>query len=126
MSPETKLQRRIMLALSANGCTVFRNETGRFWTGKPIHKASRQVTLDNAAMIPVGLCVGSSDIIGIHHGSGRFLAVEVKTQRGRVSKEQLAFIDAINKAGGIAGIARSPADALALLPTTDNREEDTQ
>jgi hypothetical protein len=46
---------------------------------------------------------------------GRFLAVEVKTRTGRPTKEQLTFIDAINKQGGIAGIARSVEDALLLL-----------
>ena len=116
MNQETKIQRAIMVALSNAGCTVFRNETGNFWAGKIIHKDDGQVTLANASMVPCGLCRGSSDIIGIHRGSGRLIAIEVKTAKGRATQEQLAFIDAINRAGGIAGIARSPEDALALLP----------
>lgn len=120
MNQETKIQRAIMVALSNAGCTVFRNETGSFWAGKTLHKAQDQVTLGNARMVPCGLCKGSSDIIGIHHGSGRLIAIEVKTAKGRPTKEQEAFIEAINRAGGIAGIARSPEDALALLP--DDKE----
>lgn len=116
MNPETALQRRIMLALSENGCTVWRNETGVFHAGTVIHKAQDQVTLANARLIPCGLCVGSSDIIGIYRKTGQFLAIEVKTPKGRPTKEQLNFIDQVTKAGGIAGIARTVEDALKLLP----------
>ena len=114
MNPETKIQRLIMLALSENGCTVWRNETAGAWIGKQIYKAGDQVTLTNARMMTFGLCVGSSDIIGIAP-DGRFLAVEVKTAKGRPTTEQLRFIEAVKKAGGIAGISRSPEDALKLI-----------
>jgi hypothetical protein len=115
MNPETKIQRRIMMALSQAGHTCFRNETGRFWSGKVIHKENSSVTLANAAMIPVGLCLGSSDLIGIQAGTGRFFAIEVKTATGRASKEQTNFINHVKKMGGIAGIARSEQEALELL-----------
>lgn len=114
MNPETRIQRRIMLALSEAGCIIWRNETSGAWVGKQIHRAGDQVTLTNARMIRFGLAVGSSDLIGIAP-DGRFLAVEVKTKTGRASKEQLKFIDAVNNAGGIAGIARSPEEALQLI-----------
>ena len=120
MNKETKLQRLIMVELSKAGHTVWRNETGRFWTGRPIHKDGKTVTLTNAHMIPVGLCVGSSDLIGIHSGTGRFFAIEVKTESGRPTKEQLQFIDHVIAQGGIAGIARTPQDALELLALTGN------
>lgn len=115
MNPETKIQRLIMLALSEAGHTVWRNETGRFWTGKPIHKDGQTVTLSGAMMIPCGLCVGSCDLIGIQTGTGRFFAIEVKTKKGRASKEQINYITHVNQKGGIAGIARSPEEALELL-----------
>lgn len=114
MNPETKLQRLIMLALSEAGCTIWRNETSGAWMGKQIHKAGDQVTLTNARMMTFGLCVGSSDLVGIAPG-GRFLAVEVKTPKGRPTKEQLRFIEAVRNAGGIAGIARSVDEALDLI-----------
>lgn len=115
MNPETKLQRQILLALSDAGCTVWRNETGQFWTGRVLHRQGKQVTLANAAMIPVGLCKGSADIIGIRHSDGRFLALEVKTATGRASREQHAFVAAVQAANGIAGIVRSVDEALALV-----------
>lgn len=114
MNPETRIQNRILMALSEAGCVVWRNETSGAWMGKQIHKAGDQVTLTNARMMTFGLCVGSSDIIGIAP-DGRFLAVEVKTAKGRPTTEQLRFIEAVKKAGGIAGIARSPEDALKLI-----------
>jgi len=114
MNNETKLQNLILIALSKAGCLVFRNETSGAWVGKVIHKDASQVTLTNARMIRFGLAVGSSDIIGIAP-CGRFLAVEVKTSKGRATKEQLRFIEAVNNAGGISGIARSVEDALKLI-----------
>lgn len=115
MNPETKIQRLIMMELSKAGHTVWRNETGRFWSGAVIHRDGQTTTLGNAAMIPVGLCKGSSDIIGIHGTTGQFIAIEVKTKTGRASKEQINFINHVNKNKGIAGIARSPQEALDLL-----------
>jgi len=115
MNPETRIQNRILLALSEAGCTVWRNETAGAWVGKQIHRDGDQVTLTNAHMMTFGLAVGSSDIIGIHNATGRFLAIEVKTPKGRPTKEQLRFIEAVRAAGGIAGIARSVEEALDLI-----------
>lgn len=114
MNPETALMHSIMLALSDAGCLVWRNNVGKAWHGVPLMRAGRQVTLANADLFPYGLCVGSSDLIGIAP-DGRFLAVEVKTAKGRISKEQVTFMTAVQQAGGIAGIARSTDEALALL-----------
>jgi len=114
MNPETKIQNLILMSLSKAGCLVFRNETAGAWVGKVIHKDASQVTLTDARMIRFGLAVGSSDIIGISP-TGKFLALEVKTSKGRATKEQLRFIEAVNNAGGKAGIARSVEDALKLI-----------
>lgn len=114
MKKETAIQNRIMLALSEAGCVVWRNAVSQTWVGKVIHKDREQVTLTDALPFSAGLCVGSSDIIGISP-SGKFLAVEVKTKTGRASKEQLNFIEQVRRSGGIAGIARSPEEALELI-----------
>ena len=115
MNLETKIQRAIMIAISQAGHTVWRNETGNFWTGRVIHKDGNTTTLANAQMIPCGLTKGSADLIGITN-KGIFFAIEVKTPKGRTSKEQEQFIKHIKLQGGIAGVARSPQDALDLLP----------
>lgn len=98
---EMDIMRSIMLALSGAGCLVWRNNVG---------------TLKNAAGIPIkfGLCVGSSDLIGVAP-DGRFLAVEVKTEKGRIRPDQIRFIEAVKAKGAIAGIARCPQDALDLI-----------
>jgi hypothetical protein len=103
-----------MLTLSEAGCIVWRNETSGAYVGKVIHKAAQQVTLTNARLVRFGLCTGSSDLIGIAP-SGRFLAVEIKTAKGRASAEQSNFIERVRQAGGVAGIVRSPEDAIKLL-----------
>lgn len=97
---ETNLQARILISLSEAGCLVWRQDTGAF-------------RAKSGALVRYGLCVGSSDIIGIAP-DGRFLAVEVKTDKGRASAGQLAFIDAVRAKGARAGIARSEADAVAI------------
>lgn len=120
MNPETKIQNLILIALSQAGCTVWRVETAGAWVGRQIHKDGSTVTLANARMFTTGLVKGGSDIIGISP-DGRFLAVEVKTARGRVSPEQQRFIDAVNRAGGIAGVARSVGDAIELIGSASSR-----
>lgn len=59
--------------------------------------------------------VGCSDIIG-QMKDGRFLAIEVKREKGgKASDAQLKFIYAVQKYGGVAGVAHSVDDALRIL-----------
>ena len=57
---------------------------------------------------------GMSDIMGTMR-DGRVLAVEVKSQTGRVQPHQQEFLYQVRKAGGVAGVVRSVEDAVALL-----------
>jgi hypothetical protein len=43
-----------------------------------------------------------------------FLSIEVKTPTGRLRPEQRQWLDAVQAAGGIAGVARSVEDAQRL------------
>lgn len=97
---EANILNEVMIALSQAGCLIWRNNTGvlKDKTGRPIR---------------FGLCRGSSDLIGVAK-DGRFLAVECKAATGRVSPEQTAFIAAVLRAGGRAGVARSVDDALKI------------
>lgn len=110
---ESNIQKLIMIAVSDNGCMIMRNNCG---------------VLKNPAGIPIKFGVGSpggSDLIGITPVEitaemvgkvlGVFTAIEVKTETGKVRPDQIRFIEAVKRKGGIAGIARSPADAVALL-----------
>lgn len=104
MKREQNIQKLIMLALTEAGCIVWRNNIGSYTTAE-------------GAYIKYGVGgVGGSDLIGIYKPTGQLLAVEVKTSKGKPSAAQLNFIEQVRAAGGIAGIARSPQDALNLLP----------
>lgn len=68
---------------------------------------------------------GGSDLLGLHtltvtpdHVGCRvavFTAIECKNAGGRIRPEQQNFIDFVKKYGGIAGIARSPNEALSII-----------
>ena len=91
---------------------LFRNNTGvlRDQHGRPVS---------------FGLCKGSADLIGwttrtitpdmVGQQVAVFTSIEVKTASGRLTPEQRQWLAAVETAGGIAGVARSVADAEALL-----------
>lgn len=103
---EADIMREIQLALSRLGCRAFRNNVGVAKT-------------DTGSVIRFGLTVGSSDLIG-WTASGRFLAIEVKRPGKNPTKEQRNFLDAVTKAGGIAGVARSVEDAVEIVRRDSN------
>ena len=115
LTSESVILKQCLIALSDAGCIVWRNSTAGAWVGHVAHRDGGMVVLDNAKMIHAGLCTGSSDIVGIHKKTGRFIAIEVKSKRGVLSKEQEQFINAVRNAGGIAGVARSAKEAIELL-----------
>lgn len=55
------------------------------------------------------LMKGIADILGIVEG-GRFLAIEVKGPKARITPEQIEFIDSVNNSGGLGFFARSLED----------------
>jgi hypothetical protein len=109
---EQQIQQEIRIACSTGNTRLFRNNTG---------------TLKDANGRPVqfGLCKGSADLIGwkrvtvteemVGTQVAVFLSIEVKTATGRLRPEQQQWLDAVQAAGGIAGVARSVSDAEALL-----------
>jgi hypothetical protein len=130
---EGEIQRRIQLACSRGDARLWRNQVGMSWTGKS-HQAVRRetvvlepgdVVIRGARMVKVGMGKGSPDLIGYRVvevtpamlGSriAVFAGVEVKSAKGRVSPEQQNFLDRLGAAGGLAGVARSPEDAHAIL-----------
>ena len=60
---------------------------------------------------------GVSDIIGIH--KGKFLAIEVKTEKGKLNDNQEHFLRLVNKNGGIGFVARSAHDVFEGLGIGD-------
>jgi VRR-NUC domain len=99
---EADLMRQIMVALSEDGHFVARANVGLFYTR-------------DLRPVSTGLPPGFSDIFGHRASDARAFYIEIKTPTGRASPQQLAFIAAMQKRGAIAGVARSVAEARALL-----------
>ena len=58
---------------------------------------------------------GVSDILGLIPPHGRFLAIEVKTGRDKLSPEQIGFLTTVSAAGGIADVIKTETDLDNLL-----------
>lgn len=65
----------------------------------------------------LGSTPGIPDILGIWNG--RMLAIEVKTEKGRLTDKQQAKINEINRAGGLAFVARCIDDVIDALDAHD-------
>jgi len=112
MASEQSIQQHIRLTCGAGNTRLFRNNTGvlRDYHGRPVS---------------FGLAKGSADLIGwasrvitpemVGQRVAVFTSIEVKTASGRLRPEQKQWLDAVQAAGGIAGVARSVDDANALL-----------
>jgi hypothetical protein len=109
---EQSIQQHIRLTCSTGNTRLFRNNTGtlRDQHGRPVS---------------FGLCKGSADLIGwttrtitpemVGQQVAVFTSIEVKAASGRLRPEQRQWLDAVQAAGGIGGVARSVDDARALL-----------
>jgi hypothetical protein len=109
---EQQIQQHIRLTCSTGATRLFRNNTGtlRDQHGRPVS---------------FGLCKGSADLIGwrtvtitpemVGQQVAVFTSIEVKAASGRLRPEQRQWLDAVQAAGGVAGVARSVDDARALL-----------
>jgi hypothetical protein len=108
---EQRIQQEIRLALSRGPVRLYRNNTGtlRDQHGRPVQ---------------FGLCKGSADLIGwrtvtitpdmVGQQVAVFTSIEVKSATGRLRPEQRQWLEAVQAAGGIAGVARSVEDAARL------------
>lgn len=121
MTSEKRILNESLIAVSAlHDCLAWRNNTGQAWQGTHYRAAPGQnlivqpgmIVLMDARPIAFGL-PGSADILGVLRG--RAFGIEAKTQAGRQSEQQRKFEAAFRRAGGIYGIARSPAEAVAIL-----------
>ena len=111
---ESEIQSQIRLA-AAPYAVLFRTNAGEFYQGQRVwSKEFGQTVLINLQKVE-GLPKGYSDLSGVRKADGRAVFIEVKTPTGRVRDEQVAFITAMRGIGAIAGVARSPEDAINLL-----------
>lgn len=130
---EVELMRRLQMLASTLGARLFRQNTGVAWVGdvvrgpgsyrllpgdilirkaRPFHAGVAGMA-DLGGWVPVTITaemVGSTVAV--------YAQVEVK-DGARTTKEQTAWISAVNAAGGRAGIARCEDDLSRILGVTD-------
>ena len=137
MASEGNVQRAIWLAMGSVS-RLFRLNTGKGWVSglgpKGVHRlkdgsihmeAPRPIALGFGLMSgePVkGACdlPGWTEIMITPDMVGRkvpiFTSIEAKaTEGGRVSPDQKNWMNQVQSAGGIAGVARSPEEALQIV-----------
>lgn len=111
---EQSIQQHIRLACSKGLTRLFRNNVGRL----PDPRSGRWVEFGVGGK-------GAGDLLGwrtititpdmVGTQLAVFTSIEVKSPTGRVRPEQKTWMDAVQAAGGVAGIARSVKDAQQIL-----------
>jgi hypothetical protein len=105
---ESELLHSLRLAIGQRpDVTIWRNQVG--------------VAQYAGLRVPYGLTRGASDLIGIRTLTitpdmagqlvGQFVAVEVKTDKGRLTTEQRQFLELVEKRGGLSACVRSLTEA---------------
>lgn len=126
---EADLMRSLQIAASRLGARLFRQNTGMAWVGKIIRAPGvytlkpGDVLIRNARPFHAGI-EGMADLGGwvpvevtadmVGATMAVYAQVEVK-ENARPTPQQLAWIAAVNKSGGRAGIARSEKDLADIL-----------
>lgn len=101
MTEEHLIQNQIRAAL-APYCVIFRMNVGAAHTA-------------DGRYFQTGVPAGFSDLFGFRKSDGRAVFIEVKTPKGRASEAQKHFIKQMNDSGAVAGICRSPEEAIELI-----------
>jgi hypothetical protein len=100
---ETKLVKEILLALGNEPDFIcWRNNTGK-------------LADVNGRWVTYGLGVGSADIIGVLAPWGRFVAIEVKRPGAKQRPEQLNWMRAVVRNGGVYAVAHSVDEANDII-----------
>lgn len=100
MNQETIIQNNIRLKCN-DIAVLFRANVGVFKVGD--------------RYISTGLPKGFPDLFGIRKSDGKFIAIEVKTEKGKLRQEQKLMLNMLKKNGAVAGVARSVDDARKII-----------
>lgn len=98
---EQAIQNEIILKANELGHRLWRSNAGRI------------VTKDNriVQLMPKGF----PDTVGFRKTDGKFIAIEVKTESGRLRPEQIKFKKFAENMPILYGVARSVEDALKII-----------
>ena len=101
---ETRIQNEIRGTVNSSGLAVlFRNNVGKL------------PNPHGPGYIAYGLAKGSSDLIGMFIGTGKFLAIEVKSLKGVEAEHQRAWGKFVIECGGIYAVCRSAEEAMEVV-----------
>ena len=143
MAKERSLLSKFLTEYTRMGSRLFRCQSGLFWAGKStrfstddhVSVKKGDVLIRNARRVKAGE-VGMSDLIGftrvkitkdlVGKEIAVFTAIEAKSARVQVTKEQSTFIRMVNNMGGIATVAHEFNDVLAANNKFLNGGQDEQ
>ena len=121
---EADFMRRCMKRATDLGARLFRMNVGVAWVGEVEKNRDGSITIRNPRPFKSGV-PGMSDLVGwipvtitpamAGQRVAVYAAVETKSARGRATDEQRAFLLAVSRAGGLAGIARTDDDLTTIL-----------
>ena len=102
---ESDIQNAIRLALNPYA-VIFRTNVGK-------------VKTVDGRWFDTGLPNGFSDLAGFRKSDGKMIFIEVKTPTGKLRKEQKHFLETVKQYDVIAGVARSPEQAIEIVTRSD-------
>lgn len=98
-------------------CATFKKERDRVWTDEGELQAkvidvleiytrviNREAAATRRGVSDITCCIG-----------GRFIAIELKDDKGTPSPQQLRYLEKVEESGGIGGVCRTIGDVLDLL-----------
>ena len=101
MKSEILVQTEIRAEL-AKYCLVFRGNVGK-------------VKTIDGRWFDTGLPKGFPDIFGFRKSDGKFFAIEVKNEKGKLRPEQIRFGEFLKTQPVLYGVARSVEEALKIV-----------
>lgn len=108
---ESEIQNDILDYLNRAGVFSFRtNSVGIYDKEKGVYRTPSKYSMK-----------GMSDIIGVRASDGKIVCIEIKNSVGKLSIHQKAFLNKINRCGGIAFCARSVEQVIEELISTERR-----
>ena len=108
---EIDVQNSIRLALNKYA-VVFRGNVGT-------------VRMSDGRFFNTGLPKGFSDLFGFRKSDGKIFFIEVKNETGRLRPDQEHFLNKMKEFGAIAGVARSPEQAIKIVTEGADDEKKT-
>lgn len=110
LKTEADIQSEIMIELSKRGHKIFRANAGK------IQDARTGMWIK---LFPKGF----SDLCGWRKSDGKFIAIEVKNEKGKLRAEQVKFSEFAKSQPILYGVARSAEEAIEIVEGQSDESE---